>query len=109
MAGGAAVSTNHFSQLTEAEQERLAILVEECAEVQQIACKILRHGYKSRNPKIPGGETNREALEREVGDLLHAADRMWRSRDIDRSTCEDRMHSKADHVTPYLHHQEAAP
>ncbi len=66
--------TNHFNGLTEAKTERLVILIEECAEVQQCACKILRHGYDIRNPKDPGGETNREALNREMGDMYHAAE-----------------------------------
>lgn len=40
------------NNLTPAEAECLAILIEECAEVQQIACKILRHGYDSCNPTV---------------------------------------------------------
>jgi len=73
--------TNHFNRLTEAEAERLAILIEECGEVTQAACKILRHGYESTNPKAitpieEDPETNRSALERELGDLLHAARRL---------------------------------
>src|SRR5574343_752810 len=35
--------TNHFNRLSEAELERLAILIEECGEVAQAACKVIRH------------------------------------------------------------------
>ena len=49
--------TQHFSGLTEGEQERFVILAEECAEVQQAICKALWHGLESNNNgKIP--ETN---------------------------------------------------
>jgi hypothetical protein len=53
--------------MTEAERERLIMLIEECAEVIQAATKCLRHGYESRHPD--GGETNLEYLERELADL----------------------------------------
>ena len=57
------MSTNHFNKLTEAEQERLVILAEECSEVIQIVCKILRHGYDSDDDgKLL--EPNRKSLER---------------------------------------------
>lgn len=61
---------DHFNKLTPAEDERLAILIEECAEVIQAATKIQRHGYESTDPD--SGETNRAALERERGDLQGA-------------------------------------
>jgi hypothetical protein len=41
---------SNFNQLTNAEQKRLAKLIEECAEVSQIAYKILIRGYNSYNP-----------------------------------------------------------
>jgi hypothetical protein len=97
--------TAHFNGLTPAEAERLAILIEECAEVQQIACKILRHGYESHNPTIPNSETNREALERELGDLGHAASRMEAAADINPLKIRARAQSKPERIKPYLHHQ----
>jgi hypothetical protein len=99
--------TNHFNQLTEAEQERLSILIEECSEVQQIGCKILRHGYESYSPKSIDKETNREALQRELGDLMHALGRMLKLKDLDHTKINERQVSKAEHVKPYLHHNEA--
>ncbi len=100
------MKTEHFNGLTEAQVERLAILCEECAEVQQIICKILRHGFDSdNNGKLP--ETNRQMLERELGDCLHALNRMVATGDINRQKISDRSNSRPAHVAPYLHHQEA--
>lgn len=98
-------TTKHFNLLSEAEQERLAILAEECGEVIQAVCKILRHRYMSTNPKIVNSETNKQALERELGDLMHALDRMVRSGDLDRAEIESRRLSKPEAILPYLHHQ----
>lgn len=70
------------NELTEEEQERLATLIEEATKVAQIGCKILRHGYASYHLKKPT-EINREALQRELGDLMHAMLRMMRAGDLD--------------------------
>lgn len=106
------MTTRHFNGLSEAEAERLAILIEECGEVAQAACKILRHGYESTNPKAitpedENPETNRSALERELGDLLHAARRIsdW---DLNWTRVEARAASKPQRILPYLHHQQTA-
>ncbi len=97
--------TQHFNALTEAQAERLAILVEECGEVVQAACKILRHGYDSTN-NGQMSETNRQQLQRELGDLLHAVERMARCGDVQRLAIEDRRKSKPAKIRPFLHHQE---
>jgi hypothetical protein len=104
--------TNHFNGLSESEAERLAILIEECGEVVQAACKTLRHGYESANPKAAigrQGETNREALERELGDLSHAVNRMGDADDINQSAIASRAESKPQHILPFLHHQGVLP
>lgn len=101
--------TDHFNRLTEAEQERLSILIEECGEVIQAACKILRHGYGSHDPtKAPPNarpESNREALERELGDVAHAMQRMQTANDISFAKINVRANSKPERIKPYLHHQ----
>lgn len=96
--------TNHFSNLTEAEQERLAILIEECSEVIHVGCKILRHGYNSNN-KGRMNETNRDALNREIGDLCHALDRMVAANDINDKAINVHIEAQSRHITQYLHHQ----
>ncbi len=60
----------HFNGLSPAEAERLAYLLEELGEVQQVIGKILRHGYASSHPD--GGPTNRELLAAELGDVIAA-------------------------------------
>jgi hypothetical protein len=59
-----------FNDLSPAEAERLAMLIEEAAEVQHVAAKILRHGWESCNPLEQTGETNRDKLKGELRDLF---------------------------------------
>lgn len=93
----------HFNRLTPAEAERLALLAEECGEVMQAIGKVLRHGYESTHPA--GGPTNREALERECGDVYHAIWRLIGAGDIDGNGMSQRADDKAKSVMRYLHHQ----
>lgn len=92
-----------FNQLTPAEAERLALLAEECGEVMQAIGKVLRHGFESTHPD--GGPTNREALERECGDVYHAISRLIGAHDIDGNGMTQRADDKAKSVISYLHHQ----
>lgn len=92
------------NSLSLAQEEALHILIEECGEVIQAATKILRHGYSSYNPTIIGGETNRQALEREVGDLGSALDRLDRNGDIDMDNIIDHEARKSEKVKQYLHY-----
>ena len=73
--------------LTPAQAERLEMLIEEASEVIQTAAKILRHGYTSYHPDSLG-ETNSQALEREILDFTsvvsamgHAFDFAWSDRE----------------------------
>lgn len=86
-----------------AEVERLALLIEECAEVQQIACKILRHGYESHHPL--GLTANRAMLEREIGDLRAAIMLMGLAGDVSWETVRESSIQKAASVRQWLHHQ----
>ena len=96
----------HFNKLSPAEAERLACLMEEAAEVVQVVGKILRHGYENTYPEC--GTTNREMLEKELGDLRYWMITMAENRDVSK----DRIHEAADfkrlRVQKYLHHQEIA-
>ena len=93
----------HFNKLTPAEAERLALLAEECGELVQAIGKVLRHGYESKHPD--GGPTNREAVERECGDVLHAIKRVIGAGDIDGKVVSQRADDKEKSVSRYLHHQ----
>lgn len=55
------------AMITEAEQERLVLLAEECAEVIQAVTKILRHGWES---SYEDGTTNLEQLRTEIDDVF---------------------------------------
>jgi NTP pyrophosphatase (non-canonical NTP hydrolase) len=93
----------HFNQLSPAEAERLSVLTEELGEVLQAIGKIQRHGFESTHPD--GGETNREKLQRELGDVLNATAMMSHAGDIDSGAIERRAIEKDALIQPYLHHQ----
>lgn len=95
---------DHFNQLTPAEHERLALLMEECAEVVQVIGKILRHGYGSCHPD--GGPTNRELLAQELGDVWVARDYLLAAQDVREDHVRQFATAKAQRVSRYLHHQE---
>lgn len=94
--------TQHANLLSEAEQERLSILIEEASEVIQIACKILRHGYASKHPN--GGPTNRENLTMEMGHLRFAMGFLEHYYDVLQERVNREAEAKASSVQKYLHH-----
>lgn len=97
--------TDHYNDLTEAEQERLAILIEECGEVVQIGCKILRHGYESHNPNEATLERNRAKLERELGHIKYIVAEMIDASDLARGKIDNSAMEKSERIQSYLHHQ----
>ena len=94
--------SEHFNNLTPAEQERLALLAEECAEVIQIVGKILRHGYESAHPN--GGPSNRHLLEEEIAHVEVAAQLMVKAFDIDPLNIDAHEQAKLRKVGTCLHH-----
>lgn len=94
-----------FNGLSPAEAERLALLMEECAEVQQVIGKILRHGKESYHPEDPTCTTNRELLEKELGDVLAAIDLCQTADDIKPIKLAFWRDTKINKVKKYLHHQ----
>lgn len=98
--------TDFTNGLTPAEDERLALLLEECAEAIQVIGKIMRHGYESHDPTSASlSPTNREMLEKELGHVRHAIDRMTLARDVNVVAIEGAKKLKADSVGRWLHHQ----
>lgn len=71
-----------FNDLTPAEAERLAFLAEECGELVQAVCKILRHGYESANPLQADSKSNRANLTNEMGDVRAAMSLMCEASDV---------------------------
>lgn len=94
----------HFNQLSPDEAERLALLVEEMGEAQQAIGKILRHGYESRHPD--GGPTNREMLERELGDVESSGEMLKNHGDLNPESVAKYRWIKGYKVYQYLHHHE---
>jgi hypothetical protein len=89
--------TKHFNKLTPAEAERLALLVEEAGDVIHLTGAILRRGYESEyhDPDL----TLRELLEKKLGNLQHAIDRLCESKDVDPAEvkkCRDMRHKLMD-------------
>lgn len=98
---------NHFNQLTPAQDERLALLLEELGESIQIIGKIQRHGYESYSPDFPAphGPSNRDRLVHELGDVLVAIDFLVSNSDIDLAALQDRTRVKSAKVWNWLHEQ----
>ena len=96
---------DHFNRLTPAEAERLAYLIEEAAEVQQIASKVLRHGYDSYSPDDPGKGSNREQLNRKLRDFAGAVARMVAAVDLASDPMRGADPNKG---ARYMHHQTPA-
>ncbi len=94
--------------LSDAESERLALLSEECAEVIKSVGKIVRHGYPSRNPTVADSLTNREDLEREIGDVLWAIALMAHTGDISMLRARSDQ-GRLQRKCRYLHHQQNLP
>jgi hypothetical protein len=95
--------SRHFNNLTPAEAERLAYLIEEMTEAQKAACKILRHGYESYNPDDPVHAGNREDLQRELRDVAGAIAKMQRAGDVVSDILES---ADPDKGARYMHHQD---
>lgn len=93
----------NFNNLSPAETERLALLLEEMSEASQIIGKILRHGYSSFNPNGP--LSNRRMLEMELGHVKVALTLMEESHDVDRDKIQDSAWLKNLKMGKYLHHQ----
>ena len=90
--------------LTPAQVERLALLIEECSEVQYEACKVLRHGYFSKNPNDEKAEITRDNLIRELGDLTHVIQRLIDAGDLSAAEIDTHAFRKADRIKSWLHH-----
>lgn len=95
-----------FNRLSPAQAERLHFLVEECGEVIQAACKVLRHGYASVNPHEEGGLTNEASLTREIGHVFCAVEMLIGRSDISEDDVKASRKAKAKDVKKYLHHQD---
>ena len=101
------MTTEHFNRLSAAEDERLAFLSEECAELIKAIGKVQRHGYGSRNPDAPAEGTNREQVAREVADVRFGIGLLLAATDIDATAVDDHENARVEgRGHQYMHHQE---
>lgn len=92
--------------LTPAENERVALIAEECGEVVQVVGKILRHGLESWNPVNADHRTNRQLLEVEIGHVLTATDMLCSVGVLDMGSIERARIAKHASVVRWLHFYE---
>lgn len=83
--------------------ERLGILSEECGEVVQALGKVFRHGLEGKWKNEP---SNRENLEAEIGDVLHAIDILISNGDISKENINIRRNIKKNKIKKYIHYKE---
>lgn len=92
--------------LSDAEVERLAMLIEECGEIIQIACNILRHGYEPKHPHHAPSATNRMLLEMEIGDARSSMALMAFHGDIDHVRVIEHARTKPAKRNAWIHEPE---
>jgi hypothetical protein len=92
------------NDLTAPEIERLVILMEEAAEVQQAAAKILRHGYQSNSPFRTDELNNRNDLAIEMGHMYAVIETMMRLGDVSTTEVHVNRNKKDSNVLRYLHY-----
>ena len=90
-------------KLSEDKLERLAILAEECAEVQHIIMKTIRHGEMENHPDTPS-VPNIEMLSEEVGDLMFIIAWCIEKKDMDQDIVADAFKRKHTTINKYLHY-----
>jgi NTP pyrophosphatase (non-canonical NTP hydrolase) len=88
--------------LSPAEIELLACLSEEMGEAIQAIGKTLRHGYHSCHPETR--VTNKDALERELGDVSAMIDLLCESGPVNRALVYAFAIAKRKKLNQYLHH-----
>lgn len=94
-----------FNKLTPAEDERLAILLEELGESIQCIGKIQRHSYEGFHPEFPEQGSNRDRLMEELGHVQAAIQLMCHAHDLEDFKIGIHKHNKLINVRKYLHHQ----
>lgn len=93
-----------YNRLQPSEAERLASLTRALGRASQAASDVLIHGYDDlpRDSDIP----YRQALEREIAELLVVVRMMFGAHDLDRVAVALAEDSGGDHLMRDLHHQE---
>lgn len=96
------VTLNKVILPTDAENERLDILVEEMGEVICAISAIRRFGFEGRNPELLLSSTNREDLTRELGDVTNAINMLTEANDVDAIAVIERADAKSENIGKWL-------
>lgn len=94
------------NNLTASQEELLLKLIEESSEVIKEACKTLHYGYESCNPFDPTRETNRDKIEKEIGDLMNIVELIQGQNDLSSENIRIRKESKKQEIYKWLLHQD---
>lgn len=94
--------TRHHNEMSEALQELLVCLGEECAEAAQEAFKALRHGLEGENPL--DGSTPRERLATELGQVLALVELALYNGVLYQHALQHARDEKYRSMRPWLHH-----
>ena len=101
--------STHVNELSHAELERIGILVEELGEVCQVLGKVLRHGLEASNPNLKHAPTNRQDLEKELGDLKNATNMLVEEEMVSQAAIDARADYKSATIDMWLHYLSKHP
>lgn len=93
-------------RLTAAEIERLAILAEQCGELQQAISKVMIHGWLVQSGDF--GISYRVGLERRIGAVRAAVNMMLDSGDVRLAELQAWQRNKRERLAKWAKHQEQA-
>lgn len=92
---------SYDNQLSDAQEERLKLLTEECAEVIQMAQKVMRFGYFSSHHDY-NYVSNIALLTKELGDLKAAISLMVKNYDVDIRQLDQAESDKNERMRQFL-------
>lgn len=91
---------------TNAQAERMALLIEELGEALRVIGKIQRHGWDSHDPTGKEEGLNSVLLTVELGHVLAAIALMMEAEDISIHLVEDHHRMKLGKLTKWLHNEQ---
>lgn len=96
---------NEVTKMVPAEEELLALLLEELGEVVHVVGKVLRHGFNSANPEASQPVMNRQMLISELGDVMAAQLMLVQAGLVGQDDVVAAAADKLRRVQKWLHHE----
>lgn len=93
-----------FNELSPRQAELFDLMQEECAEAIQAIAKVKRHGLESYNPDDTEAGSNKEQMERELGQVLACIELLDKNGIISAAALKKHKDAKLKNVLEYLHH-----